>query len=128
MCIDNKQDSGERLKMKSEGPKKSSAQSNAGQKKWIMKLYVAGQTAKSIAAFANLSKICDQHLKGKYRIEIIDVLKNPELAKGNQIIAIPTLIRQLPPPVKKIIGDLADTERVLVGLDLQSAEDPREKA
>lgn len=89
----------------------------------VLKLYVAGQTAKSIAAFANLSKICDEHLKGKYRIEIIDLLKNPGLAKGDQIVAIPTLIKQLPLPVKKIIGDLADTERVLVGLDLKM-QDP----
>jgi circadian clock protein KaiB len=88
---------------------------------WILKLYVAGQTPKSIAAFANLSKICDEHLAGKYRIEIVDLLKNPKLAKGDQIIAIPTLVRQLPPPVKKIIGDLANTERVLVGLNLKPA-------
>ena len=84
-----------------------------------MKLYVAGQTPKSIAAFANLNKICDEHLAGKYRIEIVDLLKNPKLAKGDQIVAIPTLVRHLPPPVKKIIGDLANTERVLVGLNLK---------
>jgi circadian clock protein KaiB len=89
---------------------------------WILKLYVAGQTSKSIAAFANLKKICDEHLAGKYRIEIVDLLKNPQLAKGDQIIAVPTLVRQLPPPVKKIIGDLANTERVLVGLDVIPAD------
>ncbi|MFO7460219.1 MAG: circadian clock KaiB family protein [Desulfatiglandales bacterium] len=88
---------------------------------WILRLYVAGQTAKSIAAFANLKKICEEHLAGKYRIEIVDLLKNPKLAKGDQILAIPTLVRQLPPPVKKLIGDLANTERVLVGLDIQPA-------
>jgi len=88
---------------------------------WILKLYVAGQTPKSIAAFANLNKICDEHLAGKYRIEIVDLLKNPKLAKGDQIVAIPTLVRHLPPPVKKIIGDLANTERVLVGLNIKPA-------
>ncbi|HUH65394.1 MAG TPA: circadian clock KaiB family protein [Syntrophales bacterium] len=88
---------------------------------WILKLYVAGQTPKSIAAFANLKKICDEHLCGKYRIEIIDLLKNPTLAKGDQILAIPTLVRHLPPPVKKLIGDLANTQRVLIGLDIKPA-------
>jgi circadian clock protein KaiB len=88
---------------------------------WILKLYVAGQTPKSIAAFANLKKICEEHLAGKYRIEIVDLVKNPKLARGDQILAVPTLVRQLPPPVKKLIGDLANTERVLVGLDLQPA-------
>ena len=92
-----------------------------GKDMWILKLYVAGQTPKSIAAFANLNKICDEHLAGKYRIEIVDLLKNPKLAKGDQIVAIPTLVRHLPPPVKKIIGDLANTERVLVGLNIKPA-------
>jgi circadian clock protein KaiB len=81
---------------------------------------VAGQTPKSITAFANLKKICEEHLTGKYRIEVIDLLKNPQLAKGDQIIAIPTLVRKLPAPIKKIIGDLANTERVMVGLDIRS--------
>jgi len=93
---------------------------------WILKLYVAGQTSKSIAAFANLKKICEEHLAGRYRIEIVDLLKNPQLAKGDQIIAVPTLVRQLPPPVKKIIGDLANTERVLVGLDVVPASKKQE--
>lgn len=88
---------------------------------WILKLYVAGQTLKSLAALANLEKICSEHLAGKYRIEIVDLLENPTLAKGDQILAVPTLVRQLPPPVKKIIGDLANTERVLVGLDIKSS-------
>ena len=88
---------------------------------WILKLYVAGQTPKSITAFANLCEICEEHLSGKYRIEVIDLLKNPLLAKGDKIIAIPTLVRKLPEPVKKIIGDLANTERVLVGLDIKHA-------
>lgn len=87
---------------------------------WNLRLYVAGQTQKSITAFANLKTICDEHLAGKYRIELIDLLKHPQLAKGDQIIALPTLVRSLPEPIKKIIGDLANTERVLVGLDIRS--------
>jgi circadian clock protein KaiB len=86
---------------------------------WELRLYVAGQTPKSLAAFANLKKICEEHLAGCYRIEIIDLLENPTLAKGDQILAIPTLVRKLPEPVRKIIGDLSNTERVLVGLDLR---------
>ena len=86
---------------------------------WELRLYVAGQTPKSLAAFANLKKICEEHLAGKYTIEVIDLLKNPTLAKGDQILAIPTLVRKLPEPVRKIIGDLSNTERVLVGLDLR---------
>jgi circadian clock protein KaiB len=91
----------------------------ADEGKWNLKLYVAGQSPKSMRAFANLKKLCEEHLKGKYTIEIIDLLKNPQLAAGDQIIAIPTLVRQLPVPIKAIIGDLSDTERTLVGLDLQ---------
>jgi circadian clock protein KaiB len=88
--------------------------------RWVLRLYIAGQTARSIAAFANLKKICEEHLKGKYSIEIVDLLKNPKLAKGDQILAIPTLVRKLPPPLKKIIGDLSNTQKVLVGLDIVS--------
>ncbi len=88
---------------------------------WNLRLYVAGQTAKSLTAFANLKRICEEHLKGCYKIEIIDLLENPLLAKGDQILAIPTLVRKLPEPVRKIIGDLSNTERVLVGLDLRPA-------
>lgn len=84
-----------------------------------LRLYVAGQTPKSIAAIANLKKLCDQHLSGRYEIEIIDLMKNPALAQRHQIIAIPTLIRQLPEPLKRIIGDLSNSEKVLVGLDIQ---------
>ena len=87
---------------------------------WVLKLYVAGQTPKSVSAFINLKRICETHLKGKYQIEIIDLLVNPTLAKGDQIVAVPTVVRKLPPPVKKIIGNLAMEERVLVGLDLRS--------
>ncbi len=101
--------------------KKKPAKPAPVQEIWILKLYVAGQTPKSIAAFANLKEICEKHLAGKYRIEIVDLLKNPMLAKGDQILAIPTLVRQLPPPVKKLIGDLANTERVLIGLDIKPA-------
>jgi circadian clock protein KaiB len=84
-----------------------------------LKLYVAGQTPKSLTAFANLKRICEEHLEGKFSIEVIDLLVNPQLAKGDQILAIPTLVRRLPEPVKKIIGDLSNTERVLVGLDIK---------
>lgn len=87
-----------------------------------LKLYVAGQTPKSQAAFRNLHKICEEHLAGKYHIEVIDLLKDPQLAKGDQILAIPTLVRHLPEPIRKIIGDLSNTERVLVGLDLLPAQ------
>ena len=86
---------------------------------WELRLYVAGQTPKSITAFENLKKICDEHLAGKYRIEIVDLMKNPQLAKGDQIVALPTLVRKLPPPIRKIIGDLSNTEKVLVGLNLR---------
>ena len=88
--------------------------------KWQLRLYVAGQTPKSLTAFANLKKICEQYLEGKsYNIEVIDLLQNPQLAEGDQIVAIPTLVRLLPEPIKKIIGDLSNTERVLVGLQLR---------
>ena len=85
---------------------------------WNLRLYVAGQTPKCVAAFANLKELCKQHLGGNYSIEVIDLLKTPRLASGDQILAVPTLVRRLPTPIKKIIGDLSNTERVLVGLDL----------
>ncbi len=88
-------------------------------KQWELRLYVAGQTPKSLAAFANLKKLCEEHMDGDYHIEIVDLLQRPQLAKGDQILAIPTLVRKLPEPVRKIIGDLSNTERVLVGLDLR---------
>ena len=90
---------------------------------WQLRLYVAGHTPKSVAAFANLHKICDEHLKGRYRLEVIDLLKQPQLAAGDQILAVPTLVRNLPPPLCKIIGDLSNTERVLVGLDIRVASE-----
>src|SRR5271167_3546395 len=86
---------------------------------WELRLYIAGLSPNSVAAIANLKKICEDQLKGKYRIEVIDLLEKPQLAKGDQIIAIPTLVRRLPPPVKKIVGNLSKTERALVGLDIQ---------
>jgi circadian clock protein KaiB len=87
--------------------------------KWLLRLYVAGMTPKCVVAFTNLKRICEMYLKDRYSIEIIDLLENPKLAGGDQILAIPTLVRKLPPPIKKIIGNLSDEERVLVGLDLQ---------
>lgn len=94
---------------------------STGAADYRLRLYVAGQTPKSLTAFANLKKICDEHLKGRYELEIIDLLQKPQLARGDQILAIPTLVRRLPEPVKKVIGDLSNTERVLVGLDLRPA-------
>lgn len=98
-------------------PRKAGSE-QAGSKSWVLRLYVAGQTPKSLLAFANLKKICEEHLAGQYQIEVIDLLVNPHLAAGDQILAIPTLVRKLPPPMRKIIGDLSNTERVLIGLDL----------
>ncbi len=89
------------------------------EERWQLRLYVAGQTPKSITAFDNLKRICEEHLEGKYSIEVIDLLVNPKLAMGDQILALPTLVRKLPEPVMKIIGDLSNTERVLVGLDIK---------
>ena len=94
---------------------------------WNLRLYVAGQTHKSIAALDNLKKICETHLSGRYYIEVIDLLEKPQLAAGDQIIALPTLVRKLPEPMRKIIGDLSNTERVLVGLDLRPALSERRK-
>ena len=96
-----------------------SKSSRRAEKAWKLRLYVAGQTPKSLAAFANLKKICEEHLAGQYEIEVIDLLKQPQLASGDQILAIPTLVRKLPQPIRKIIGDLSNTERVLVGLNLR---------
>jgi circadian clock protein KaiB len=89
---------------------------------WELRLYVAGQTPNSMTAFENLKNICQEHLEGRYRIEVIDLVANPQLAKGDQIIAVPTLIRKLPTPVKKIIGNLSNTEKVLVGLDIRKVK------
>jgi len=101
------------------GAKREAEDSNA--KQWHLRLYVAGQTPKCLTAFANLKKICEEHLPGMYEIEIVDLIERPQLASGDQILAIPTLVRRLPEPVQKIIGDLSNTERVVVGLDLRPA-------
>ncbi len=90
-------------------------------KAWELRLYIAGHTSRAVAAFANLKRICEEHLAGEYSIEVIDLLENPKLARGDQILAVPTLVRRLPTPIKKIIGDLSNKERVLVGLDLRPA-------
>jgi circadian clock protein KaiB len=92
-----------------------------GKDLWELRLYVAGQTPKSVAAFANLKKICEEHLAGKFTIEVVDLLENPQLAAGDQILAIPTLVRKLPEPIRKIIGDLSNTEKTLVGLNILDA-------
>lgn len=89
---------------------------------WELRLYVAGRTAKSVAALENLKKICDEHLAGRYQIEVVDLLVHPQLAKGDQIVAIPTLVRKLPEPIRKVIGDLSNTDRTLVGLQLRPAK------
>ena len=87
--------------------------------KWALRLYTAGQSPKSLAALENLKRVCEEHLAGRYSIEVIDLLKNPRLAKDDQIVAIPTLVRKLPEPLRRIVGDLSDTERTLVGLQLR---------
>lgn len=89
--------------------------------RWNLRLYVAGQTPRSLTALANLTRFCEEHLAGRYTVEVIDLLENPQLARGDQILAIPTLVRQLPSPIRKIIGDLSNTERVLVGLDVRTS-------
>jgi circadian clock protein KaiB len=97
-------------------PRKSQAEPKP--EVWALRLYVAGQTPKSLAAFDNLKKLCQERLEGRYHIEVVDLLENPQLARDDEIVAIPTLVRKLPPPLRKIIGDLSNTERVLVGLQL----------
>jgi circadian clock protein KaiB len=97
------------------------------EKSWELKLYVAGNTPKSITAFKNLKKYCENHLKGKYRIEVIDLIKKPQLAEGDQIFALPTLVRKVPQPIRKIIGDLSNEEKVLVGLNIVPVKTTDEK-
>jgi circadian clock protein KaiB len=104
------------------GPVRKSAPKRQGRQPWQLRLYVAGRTARCAAAIANLRRICKEHLKYPYRIEVIDLLKNPQLARGDQIFAIPTLVRRLPAPARRIIGDLSNTERVLVGLDCRGRQ------
>ena len=102
------------------------AEGTANPEMWELRLYVAGKTAKSVAAFQNLTRICEEHLTGKYKIEVVDLLVHPQLAKGDQIVAIPTLVRKLPEPIRKVIGDLSNVERALVGLQLRPAGQSRE--
>jgi circadian clock protein KaiB len=97
----------------------SARKKSMGKAEWQLRLYVAGQTSKSIAALVHLKRICETHLAGRYEIEVIDLIETPKLAANDQILAIPTLVRKLPPPIKKIIGDLSNEERVLVGLDMK---------
>jgi circadian clock protein KaiB len=103
---------------KSKNGRRNGRPAGAKSEKWVLRLYVAGETRKAVAALNNLRSICEGQLKGNYHIEVIDLLTNPRLARDNQILAVPTLVRKLPLPVRKIIGDLSNTERVLVGLDL----------
>jgi circadian clock protein KaiB len=102
-------------------PKKEAGtpQGDATEPAWNLRLYIAGQTPKCVAALSNLRKFCAEYMAGKYEIEVIDLLENPQLARGDQIVAIPTLVRNLPPPLRKMVGDLSNTERVLVGFDLK---------
>ena len=97
-----------------------SGSEEADSRTYVLRLYIAGQTPKSVAALANLKIICAEHLAGRYQLQVVDLLENPKLARGDQILAIPTLVRKLPLPMRRIIGDLSNTERVLVGLDLRS--------
>jgi circadian clock protein KaiB len=92
----------------------------AGDERWLLRLYVAGQSPKSLHAFANLTTLCEEHLAGQYEIEVVDLVGDPSLARSDDILAIPTLVRRLPPPLRKIIGDLSNTQRVLIGLRLES--------
>ena len=107
--------------MKPQTTPSTSAEQPGQDERWELRLYVAGQTPKSVAAFVNLKRICEEYMKGRYHVEVIDLVEHPQLAAGDQIIAIPTLVRKLPEPLKRIIGDLSNEERVLVGLDLRRA-------
>ena len=111
--------------MKTKTMKRSAAAPPRPAQLWQLRLYVMGQTPKSLTAFANLKEFCESYLKGRYRITVIDLVKQPHLAKGDQILAVPTVVRKLPKPVRTIIGTLSDTARALVGLDLRAAETPR---
>jgi circadian clock protein KaiB len=106
------------------GPKAAASEKPNGDGKdlWDLRLYVAGQSPKSLRAFANLKKICEEHLAGRYRIEVVDLMKNPQLAVGHQILAVPTLVRKLPSPMKKIIGDLSNSQQALIGMDLRRSD------
>jgi circadian clock protein KaiB len=107
------------MKTPAKSPKARTPAPVAAPVEWNLRLYVAGPTPKSVAAFRNLEELCENHLPGRYRIEVIDLMKNPQLAQGDQILAVPTVVRHLPSPIRKVIGNLSNTERVLVGLDLR---------
>jgi len=104
---------------KTASPKADQTKETPPQERWLLRLYVAGLSPKSVLALANLKRLCEENLQGRYEIEVVDILANPQLAAGDQILAVPTLVRKLPPPIRKIIGDLSNTERVLVGLDVR---------
>jgi circadian clock protein KaiB len=108
-------------------PKPKAKPAQPSPEMWNMRLYVAGQSSKCIAAVKNLNRFCEEHLAGRYRIEVVDLLENPRLARDHQIVAIPTLVRKLPEPLRRIVGDLSNTERMLVGLDLEAVE-PTDRA
>ncbi len=108
--------------MKRVSASKRNGKSDANDEQWNLRLYIAGRTPRSLDAVRNLKQICETHLDKKYRVEVIDLLENPQLARGDQILAIPTLVRRLPPPLKKIIGDLSNIERVLIGLDIRPGD------
>jgi circadian clock protein KaiB len=109
------------MKSKANAPSPRRTAAEIKSDEWILRLYVAGQTPKSLAAFANLKRICEEHLAGRYRIQVIDLSQSPHLAKHDQIVALPTLVRKLPEPIKRILGDLSNLQRVLVGMELQPA-------
>jgi circadian clock protein KaiB len=113
--------------MRTKAARRKTVEADPADKLWELRLYVAGQTPRSRAAMANLQKICEEHLAGRYAIEVIDLLEHPQLSRGDQILAIPTLVRKLPKPMRKIIGDLSDTQRVLIGLDLRCADEEEER-
>ena len=110
---------------KSKRRPRTTRQRHADAEFFELRLYIAGQTPRSLAALANLKRICEEHLQGRYRIEVIDLLQHPQLARGDQILALPTLVRKLPEPIRKLVGDLSDTERALVGLDLRPVRPAR---
>lgn len=101
--------------------KTSTRRGGAPHKEYELRLYVAGQSARSVSAIANLKRVCEQHLEGRYSVEVIDLMEQPQLAEGDQILAVPTLVRKLPDPLRRIVGDLSNTDRVLIGLDLKGA-------
>lgn len=105
--------------MKTKAAEHKSAAQKAESKRYVLRLYIAGQTPKSVLAIANIQRICEEELQGQYDLEVIDLYQQPQLAQGEQIVAVPTLIKKLPPPLRRIIGDMSDTERMLVGLDLR---------